>query len=146
MSRTWPLIEPLSEIEPDDPDREAKELLYKALRKQVWETTKLLTGRLQKLMEVRDGDYVVCRLGGLLGESVYVTSDPDCFLVDVIESRSAEGHLQRHLAGDVLRADLPADPGDGADDRRLVRVQPPGSPGGWARVTSRCCSRARMSR
>jgi hypothetical protein len=89
MSETWPLVQPLTEIEADDPEREAKTVLYKELRKRTWETTKPLDGRLQKLVATRDG-LVVCRLGGLLGDSVYLTNDPDCFRIDVIESRSGK--------------------------------------------------------
>ena len=33
---------------------------------------------------------IVCRLGGLLGDSVYLTSDPDCFRIDGIKSRSGK--------------------------------------------------------
>ena len=90
MSQTWPLVQALSEIEEDDPEREGKTALYKELRKRTWETTKPLNGKLQHLIETRNEGYVVCRLGGLLGESVYITNDPDCFRVDVIESRSSK--------------------------------------------------------
>ena len=89
VSRVFPLVEPLTEIAADDPELVLKQLLYKELRRRVWETTSPLSGKMQALMASRNGK-VVCRFGGLTGDSVYVTSDPDCFRVDVIESRSAK--------------------------------------------------------
>lgn len=89
MASVFTLVEAPTEIDESDPERLLKLLTYKELNKRVWETTAPLTGKMQQLMEVHNG-HVVCRLGGLSGDSVYVTADPDCFRVDVIESRSAK--------------------------------------------------------
>ena len=89
MASAYSLVDHPSEIEEDDPDGEQKRLLYGFLDKQVWDTTKPLTGRMQRYVETHNG-HVVCRLGGLQGESVYITADPDCFRVDVIESRGGK--------------------------------------------------------
>jgi hypothetical protein len=89
MSSVFSLVEAPAEIEEDDPEGPLKKLVYKELNKKVWETTAPLSGKMQQLMETRNG-YVVCRLGGLTGDHVYVTADEDCFRVDVIESRSSK--------------------------------------------------------
>ena len=89
MASVFSLVEAPAEIDEDDPERELKTLVYKELNKKVWETTAPLTGKMQQLMETRNG-HVVCRLGGLTGDHVYITADKDCFRVDVIEARSAK--------------------------------------------------------
>jgi hypothetical protein len=89
MSMVFPTVPTIAEIDPTDPDLLLKRLVYKDLNADVWGLTRPLTGKLQELLADRDG-LVLCRLGGLRGEQVYVTKDPECFRLDVIESRSEQ--------------------------------------------------------
>lgn len=85
-SIVWPQIDRPEEIDMASPDGPLQMELYKYANAKTWELTKPLTGRLQSLLAKRNG-LVLCRLGGLLGDRVYVTKDPECFRVDVMLSR-----------------------------------------------------------
>lgn len=88
MARIYPLVPAASEWGQESNPRLA-ELTYKELRKHVWATTTPINGRMQELLAERNG-HVLCRVGGMRGNSVYITKDADCFRIDTIEPRGSD--------------------------------------------------------